>query len=76
MDATFVLKISKLYVELHARDFEKTESFWLDRFILLLIHVLSPYFQPVGTVLQKHHVTLPMPPENDYKRLAAGTHFR
>lgn len=76
MDATFVLKISKLYAELQVPGIKKTESTGFARIIILLIHFLSPYFQPTGTLLPKHYVTLPMPPEADYKRLAAGNYFR
>lgn len=76
MDSTFVLKISTLYAELHTGGIKKTESLRFERLIFLLIHLLSPYFQPAGTLLQKHHVMLPLPLGNNYKRLAAGTHFR
>jgi hypothetical protein len=76
MDSTFVLKISKLYAELQASGIKKTGSIGCERLIFLLIHLLSPYFQPTGTLLPKHYVTLPTPPENDYKRLAAGNYFR
>jgi hypothetical protein len=76
MDSTFVLKISTLYAELRVSGIKKTESLGFERLIFLLIHFLSPYFQPAGTLLQKQHVTLPTPLEDDYKRLAAGTDFR
>ena len=76
MDSTFVLKISKLYAELHVSGIKKTESYGLERIILLLIHFLSPYFYTTGTLLQKQYVMLPTMLEDDYKRLAAGTDFR
>jgi|GEM_PF-2807123 len=76
MDSTFVLKISTLYAELSTGGIKKTESLRFERLVFLLIHLLSPYFQPAGSLLPKRLVTLPMPPENNYKRLTAGTHFR
>jgi hypothetical protein len=76
MDSTFVLKISKLYAELHASGIKKMESRGVERLIFLLIRFLSPYFRPAGSLLQKHYVTLPPLREGDYKRLAAGTDFR
>ena len=76
MDSTFVLKISKLYAGLQACGIKKTESRGLERVIFLLIHFLSPYFQPAGTLLQKQYITLPTLREDAYKRLAAGTDFR
>ncbi len=76
MDSTFVLKISKLYVELQACGIQQTERPGFERLIFLLIHFLSPYFQPTGTLLQKQYVALPRLREDAYKRLAAGTDFR
>ena len=76
MDSTFVLKISTLYAELYAGGIKKTESPGCERLIFLLIHLLSPYFQPAGMLLQKQYVTLPTLREDTYKRLAAGTDFR
>ena len=76
MDSTFVLKISTLYAELSTGGIKKTESLRSERLIFLLIYLLSPYFQPAGTLLYKHRITLPVPLENNYKQLAAGTHFR
>jgi hypothetical protein len=48
MDSTFVLKINKLYAELQVCGIKKTESPGCERLIFLLIHFLSPYFQPTA----------------------------
>ena len=76
MDSTFVLRISKLYAGLYAGGIKKTENPGFEHLIFLLIHLLNPYFQPAGSLLPKHYVTLPPLRKDDYKRLAAGTDFR
>ncbi len=76
MDSTSVLKIDKLYAQPPFSGIKKVESLGIEQLIFLLIHFLSPYFKPVGALLNKRYVTLPTSMEDNYRGLAAGTDFR
>lgn len=76
MDSTFVQKISLFCTTIGTPGVRKAKALKFERLILLLINFLYTCFNPACRLFENHPLTLPTPPGDAFRKLAAGTDFR